>query len=197
MTQHPFRAFREIVDGSDYPFLDELNWNYRIHPFAAVLALPDLKVSNERLARRRQILETVHQELKPLPGIDPVFCYPGDLTAAYGIPLTLNPCKFGGLSRESLIEHFHAKGISIQAGPVRTTVYMRPTFQNNNSGLIRVIHHYTHVKGCCPNAESRCNQQELLLFDACTMDKIDEGVVIDTIEHLKGKLRKLNSQEML
>jgi perosamine synthetase len=190
LTQHPFRAFREIVDRSDWPFLDELNWNYRIHPIASVLALADLQVSDQRLARRRQILKTVHQELKSWPDIDTVTCYTGDLTAAYGIPLTLNSGKFGGLSRESLVEQLQVNGIPVQAGPVRTPIYMRETFQNNNTNLFQVIHHVTHKKGSCPKTESRCNQQELLLFDVCTMDRIDIGFVIDAIEHFKREIIK-------
>lgn len=190
LTQHPIRAFREIVDGSDQSFFDELNLNYRIHPFAAILALADLQVVNERLVHRRRILHIVQQELECLLGINSVTCYPGDLTAAYGVPLTYGSMVFDMLSRESLIEHLHDKGIAIQAGPVRTPIYMRRIFQNNNSSLFQVIHHVTQKKGSCPEAESRCKQKELLLFGACTMDRIDEVFVIDTIEHLKGEIMK-------
>jgi dTDP-4-amino-4,6-dideoxygalactose transaminase len=191
LTQHPFRAFREIVDGSDYPFLDELNWNYRIHPIAAVLALADLQLVNERLARRRHILNIVHQKLKSLPGIDPISCHSGDLTAAYGVPLTYDSGEFCGLLRESFINKLKAKGLTIQAGPVRIPMYMRPTFQNNSSSLIRVIDHLTHKKGSCPNAESRCNRQELILFNTCTMDRIDGAVVIHIIGHIKREIMRV------
>jgi perosamine synthetase len=190
LTQHPFRAFREIVDRSDLPVLDELNWNYRIHSFAAILALADLQVVNERLDRRRHILNMVNRELKSLPGIDPVSCYSSDLTSAYGVPLTYDSKKLDGFSHDLLINQLQAKSIAIQAGPVRLPLHMRPSFQNNMSSLIRVIYHYTHKKGSCPNAEFRCNQQELLLFDAYTMDKISDAVVIDKIKIFKREIMR-------
>jgi perosamine synthetase len=187
LTQHPFRAFREIVDGSDCLFLDELNWNYRIHPFAAILALADLQVVKERLAHRRKILYIVQQELECLPGINSVTCYPGDLTSAYGVPLTYDSGKFGRLSREKIIELLQAKGIVIQADPIRIPVYMRSTFKQHNNSWIRMVSHYTHKKGSCPKAEFRCKKQELSLFDACTMDRIDERIVNNAVDHIKSK----------
>ena len=85
ISQHPLRAFREIVQESDLPFQDEMSWNYRIHPLAAVLALANLKVASKMVAHRRFILKTVQHEFKSISYIKPIYCYREDSSVAYGI----------------------------------------------------------------------------------------------------------------
>ena len=172
ITQHPLRAFREITSEPGLPFQDELGWNYRIHPLAAVLALVDLEVASERVACRKQIANKIQQELEPVQCLEPIQCYPGDSSAAYGIPLTFKYQENIGQSRELLAESLQSKGINIQPGPIGVPIHLRPTFQKNNSGLYGIVPHPTHRKGSCPVVEFRCKYQELQLFNASDLDKV-------------------------
>ena len=181
LTQHPLRIFKEIISGSTLSFMDELNWNYRTHPLAAVLALADLHSAAERLSHRKSILNTVHQELESIPGIKPIFCYPDDSSAAYGIPLKYNSSELGGISRESFIEQFQDKGIIINSGPIYVPVHLRPTFQRDKKPWLKIVYHSTHQEGSCPVAEKRCKYEELLFFDACTIDRTDTNSTIEKL----------------
>ena len=185
ISQHPIRSFRELSSEIEYPVLDELSWNYRIHPLAAVLALTDLPVADIRIGHRKHILKLVHRQLESVPGVKPVLCYPGDCTAAYGVPLTYYLKELEGISRESWLERLQSKGIMIQSGPVRLPIHLRSQFQHNKNSWPAIVSHDTHKKGSCPVAEHRCENQELLLFDACTIDKIKATSAIEMIRGLK------------
>ena len=187
ISQHPLRAFRQVTTTIDYPFLDELGWNYRIHPLAAVLALADLKVAGHRVSNRQTILKTVYEELEAVSGLKPVNCYPGDCSAAYGVPLTYDFYK--QISRQMAVEILQSDGLLIQPGPIRVPIHLRPTFQHTDS-MCRpsVVHHYTHQKGSCPVAEKRCEHQELLLFEAGILDRIDIQTKEKMVCELKNRL---------
>ena len=190
ISQHPLRTFRQITAGIDYPFLDELNWNYRIHPLAAILALADLKVAGERVNHRQTVLKTVCEQFEAISGFKTIRCYPGDCSAAYGVPLTYDFSD--RMPRQLAVERLQADGFLIQAGPIRVPIYLRPTFQQRASKFgPQIVHHYTHEKGSCPVAENRCEHQELLLFEASVLDKLDENKVKNVIWDLKGRLSEL------
>ena len=190
ISQHPLRAFRQVTVGIDYPFLDELNWNYRIHPFAAILALADLKVASERVNHRQTILKAVCDEFEAISGFDIIRCYPGDCSAAYGVPLTYDFSD--RMPRQSAVERLQSDGFLIQAGPIRVPIYLRPTFQHRNPRRgLQIVRHFTHEKGSCPVAENRCEHQELLLFEAVILDKLDINKVKNVIRNLKRRLSEL------
>jgi dTDP-4-amino-4,6-dideoxygalactose transaminase len=172
LTQHPLRMQREIVVNICLPFSDELSWNYRIHPLAAVLALAELRIAEQRVAHRRLIRQTIHKKLNSIPRIKPIKCYPGDSSAAYGIPLTYFPNKCAGQTRDSFILSLQSVGIIIEAGPIRLPIHLRSTFRKGNRGLSKRVSHPSHKKGSCPVAEYRCEYQELLLFGTNVLDKI-------------------------
>ncbi len=161
MSQHPLRAFREVTF-SDFACMDELSWNYRIHPLAAVLALADLEVAPQRVAERRQTLDSVHKAIKDIPGLEPVCCYPGDLSAAYRIPLTFDSQKAGNISREEFIESLHGQGVELEAGPIRVPIHLRQIFQNEKSVWGHIDVHFSHSRASCPVAERRCEKGELV-----------------------------------
>lgn len=187
ISQHPLRAFRQVSSQTDLPFLDELNWNYRIHPFAAILALADLKVAGERIKHRQIILKTVCEQFEAISGFDTIRCYPGDCSAAYGVPLTYDLSD--RLPRQSVVERLQSNGFPIQAGPIRVPIHLRPTFQQTDSMCWpQVAHHYTHQKGSCPVAEKRCEHQELLLFEAGILDRIDIQTKEKMVCELKNRL---------
>jgi len=96
VSQHPLRAYRDIINDSiEVPFWDELGWNYRIHPLAAVLALADLEVAHKRISHRRSILKSIHREFESIPDLDSVNGYPGDRSASYGVPMTYSSSNVG------------------------------------------------------------------------------------------------------
>jgi perosamine synthetase len=163
LSQHPLRAFREVTSVSDFSCMDELSRNYRIHPLAAVLALADLDVAHQRVAERRKTLNSVHKAIKDIPGLEPVRCYPGDLSAAYRIPLTFDSQKAGGMmSREEFIESMHGQGVELEAGPIRVPIHLRQTFQNEKSVWGSITDHCSQSRDSCPVAERRCEKAELV-----------------------------------
>jgi perosamine synthetase len=162
LSQHPLRAFRE-VPFSDFACMDELSWNYRIHPLAAVLAVADLEVALQRVTDRRQALDSAHKAIEHIPGLLPVRCYPGDLSAAYRIPLAFDSQKAGSISREEFIHSLQERGLLVEAGPIRVPIHLRQTFQNGDSGPYRVASHFSHLKGSCPAVEMRCEKTELVV----------------------------------
>jgi len=190
ISQHPLRAFRQASLEIDLPFLDELNWNYRIHPLAAILALADLKVAGERINHRQSILKTVCEQFETISDFNTINCYPGDSSAAYGVPLTYDFSD--RIPLLSAVEILQSNGFMIQSGPIRVPIYLRPTFQHRSSlcGL-QIVRHYTHKKGSCPAAENRCEHQELLLFEAGILDKLDLNKVKKVIRNLKNRLSEL------
>lgn len=193
ISQHPLRAFRELVDGSDSPFLDELSWNYRIHPLAAVLALADLEVAGARIAHRKHVLDLVHDKIHSIPGIEPIRCYQGDSSAAYGVPLTYNSHQANGISRQSLVESLYQEGMMMSPGPVRTPIYMRQTFQRPDKGWLRIVAHPSHGEGSCPVAESRCESEELQFLEASMLDKI---TLIDATEMIEKMYRMVSTASL-
>jgi len=163
ISQHPLRASREVFCATDIPFEDELGWNYRIHPFAALLALIDLKKAEGRVARWRDQLEQVHEEIKGIPELEPVCCDPEDTAAAYRIPLTYKPSKAQGISRETFIIEMEETGLNLFTGPVEVPIHLRTTFRSNIYKNFSIQRHLTHQNHPCITAEYRCAFQELCI----------------------------------
>jgi perosamine synthetase len=164
LSQHPLRTFREVTSTPDFSCIDGLSWNYRIHPLAAVMALADLEVAPQRLADRRQTLDSAHRAINDIPGLLPVCCYPGDISAAYRVPLTFDSEMAGDISREEFIEFMHGQGVELEAGPIRIPIHLRKMFQNERPFWSDIMQHFSHVRGSCAVAERRCENTELLLI---------------------------------
>jgi dTDP-4-amino-4,6-dideoxygalactose transaminase len=167
-SQHPLRVFREKSDSGN-TINDELNWNYRIHPFAAVLALVDLKIANKRVKHRQTVSKTVSLGLSGNSNLEVLGHYSGDNPSAYGIPLTFPNHRT--LSREAFIVKCQTKNIYMRLGPIHTPIHLRPKIKNLNkqsaNSLRVVLNSYN-----CPVALNRCSDQELVLFDAVTVDSM-------------------------
>ena len=184
ISQHPLRAEGEIVDGVGIPYRDELGWNFRIHPVAAVFALADLKTAQVRRDHRRNILKIITEELASCTQIIPVGILPEGVSAAYGVPLTYISEKSSSLTREALINLARKMNIPLRAGPVRQPIHLRQTFQKQISRWHRVVPHPSQKKGCCPVAEKRCAHEELLLFSGVEMDRLSEDSARETARQL-------------
>ena len=195
ISQHPIRAFRQITGAPDFLFSDEVNWNYRIHPLAAVLASADLKVSRERLVHRKKIYDMVLSEIKSIPGIEPVRCYTEDSSAAYSIAMTYKRQGLNGISRESFIESLYPLGVVLGAGPVKVSIHMRPTFQRTDKDWFRVVPHPSHEEGSCPVSELRCKYEELQLLDANMLDKTEMGDATEILQKLREQCHYLSESK--
>ena len=196
LSQHPLRVFRDVID-AELPFLDELGWNYRIHPLAAVLALADLGVADQRLAHRRLLLDIAQQMVESTPGIESIHCHPGDTSGAYGVPLTFNSTEVHNIRRDLFVESLLSEGINIQIGPVRIPIHMRPTFQQHNPAGFPPVPHNTHRQGSCSVAEDRCERKEIQLIDAHTLDRTTTETMTQTLSRLRkatiNAVRRLSS----
>jgi hypothetical protein len=100
--------------------------------------------------------------------------YPGDKPSAYGIPLTYmnktNECD----SREIFIEICKREGINLQLGPICTPIHLRLAFKNIDQNPIS-----------CKVAESRCVNQEIMLFDTGLVDSLPMIHIHKTIDRLR------------
>ncbi len=191
ISQHPLRVFRDVIGKPDIAG-SELNRNYRIHPLAASLALADLELSPKRIAHRKRILGAVHETAKTIPDIEAVCCRREDISAAYGVPLTYEFRECNGRSRESFIESMHPSGVSINSGPVRMPIHLRPAFQKHGDKVWpQAYSHPSHEKGSCPVAEQRCRNEELLLFSANTLDRMELPDALKLINIFKDNCHSL------
>lgn len=160
ISQHPLRAHREVLYDK-IPFMDELGWNYRIHPLSSLLALEGLKYAEARIFQRKEMQNRIQKKLQSNSYVKIIKSHPEDSSSAYSMPLTFNYMGDSGLSRESLIETLQSKSISVQAGPIKVPIHLRSTFHNVTNLSNRISTHITHRKGSCPVAEYRCEHQEL------------------------------------
>jgi perosamine synthetase len=161
VSQHPLRVFRDVFDEfGNCP--DELNWNYRIHPLAAVLALADLKTASERVNHRKMVKKAFAKHIERMGQIKIVDHYPGDETSAYGVPLSFidQSGKLG--SRELFAASFQKNGFALVLGPIKKPIYLRDKFQIHHRKNANIVFHDSHRSGSCQVAERRCDSQELI-----------------------------------
>jgi dTDP-4-amino-4,6-dideoxygalactose transaminase len=159
ITQHPLRAHREVLNSNSL-FMDELGWNYRIHPMATVLAISELEMAIERILYRKKVIEKVNREIENISSIEAVQCYPKDTSAANGIALTVR-CHREINKLKYLLKSEFLKNAKLLKGPVKVPIHLRTTFQYDHDCWVRPVKHYTHKKGSCEVAERRCQYQEL------------------------------------
>ena len=128
--------------------------------------------------------------MEAISGFNTIRCYHGDCSAAYGVPLTYDFSD--RMPRQSAVEILQSNGFMIQSGPIRVPIHLRPTFQHRSSLCgPQIVRHYTHKKGSCPVAENRCENQELLLFEASVLDRLDINKVKNVIRNLRNRLSEL------
>ncbi|WP_419656040.1 DegT/DnrJ/EryC1/StrS aminotransferase family protein [Desulfosarcina variabilis str. Montpellier] len=174
ISQHPMRVFREIFDEMENR-INELNWNYRIHPLAAVLALADLGRTYEKIRHRREIIKTVASGLDGINSIKVLSRYHGDEPSVYGIPLSYSVCTNNNISRENFVDECNKYNIPIQVGPINIPIHYRKEFLNQE-----VLYNN------CPISVLRCKFQELFLIDAVTIDIISKIQIENRICRLKS-----------
>jgi dTDP-4-amino-4,6-dideoxygalactose transaminase len=188
LSQHPLRVFREIADSIDV-LHNELNWNYRIHPFAAVLALADLKTAEIRIRHRQMVLKTVADGLDGVHGLQVLDPYHGDTPAAYGIPLTYTNQSI--MPRDVFVDRCQMVGIDIRIGPIYTPIHLRYPLYNLNERPFAVAQNKEFISDHCQFAENRCKTQELLLLDVASVDISPLKNVLIIVEKIKNALHRL------
>ncbi len=191
MTQHPERLRRIKGPG---PWLGGMGLNFRLHPLAAVLALADLETMEEKINRRRQVLdsfwdgatglnynETSRSKLQGINNKNVRSCaanceesnpiqitspasIPGEEAAPYGVPLTF----IGASGREDMTLKAQEKGIPLRCGPVETPLHFRLHQEDSPQPPF----HPSQLKGACPVSEKRCAQEELWVLSALDMDGV-------------------------
>jgi len=175
LTQHPTRIMRELGPGSKGVGSEDLGYNYRMHPLAAVLALADIENLEQRLSHRRNVWAAFHEGLGEVPFLSPPVSQASEQWTAYGISLTFKDKKNGAVSREELVAAAQQQGVPLRCGPVETPLHLRSAFQRSND-VAYCAHciqsHTSHRPGACPVAEQRCAHEELWALSALDMDGI-------------------------
>jgi perosamine synthetase len=175
LTQHPTRIKRELGPGSKGLGAEDLGYNYRMHPLAAVLALADVANLDQRLSHRRNVWRAFHEGLGEVPFLSPPVSQPSEQWTAYGVPLTFRYMKSGIMDRKELVAAAQQQGVPLRCGPVETPLHLRSAFQRSDDvayWAYRIQSHPSHRPDACPVAEQRCAREELWAMSALDMDGI-------------------------
>jgi pyridoxal phosphate-dependent aminotransferase EpsN len=103
----------------------EIGFNYRLSNLLAAVGRGQLRVLDQRVARRREINALYRKLLGPVPGIEFM------PEAAYGVPncwltcVTVDPAKFGA-DREVI--RLALEKVNIEARPVWKPMHLQPVF---------------------------------------------------------------------
>ncbi|MGV8080935.1 MAG: DegT/DnrJ/EryC1/StrS family aminotransferase [Syntrophales bacterium] len=161
LTQHPDRVKRwnGLQTGG---FLFGLN--YRLHPLAALLALADLALLEERLNHRRKIFRAVREGMGSPRELTMQEGQISGCHGAYGIPMTWHSLA----GRDVFCTRAQERGLPLRCGPVGLPLHLRV---NRRFGP-PMLDHSTHHPGTCPVAERRCSEQELWVLGAMDMDAL-------------------------
>jgi len=181
ITQHSNRVKRELGYHSSY-YLDDIGYNYRIHPLAAVLGLADLKNANARLNHRRLIWNSFQKGLFKSfeEGIIEMYRSPSEGSwAAYGIPLVFN----GSMKQLNiLINESQKQNIPLRVGPVEIPLHLKLSQVKN---FYKFAQHWTHKKGACPIAEQHCKCHGLWMMSPLDIDEITADYAFELGTKLK------------
>lgn len=171
VSQHPLRAFREVLDPSIRCGVDEIGLNYRMHPAAAALGLEALRDIPDRLTEWMQVNEMLAHRLEDIPGmITHQSSYGCDGRVYHGLPLTYCPEETGMLPVDLYIEALQAEGVPVHSGPVKKPIHLRRRFHSIDrefwtpKSWVPWDSHPSWEAGACPVAEHRCPDREVILY---------------------------------
>ena len=164
LGQHPLRARAEIEDSFIRDSADEISLSLRMHPFAAVLGLSGLKSLDQKIKDRCGAFDFLRQQLQDCPGIKPPSIISGLIHGAHRFVMRFQSSEWVGVTREDIVRDLQTLGVPIFAGPVRSPIYKRASFQNQSRawfprwfapGLESRHHQYL----CCEEAERMCREE--------------------------------------
>lgn len=210
---HSARQRLEVKDEDLRSYIDDVCWNYRIHPVEAAIARKELKYLDERNKIKQENMEYLSEGLRKISGIEPPYITPNCTHGYHMYPLTYKKEELEGLDREKFIAAINAEGVSL-FHYVGLPIHLRARFQE---------HHYygkgcpwecpfakrrvVYKKGDCPVAEHRCKETELNLpgspfVESCRelLDQIIRSFKkvtdLDNVRELKCTRVKLPDEEV-
>jgi len=168
-ASHPMRQFQELQDKPMAKYIDSIAPNFRMHPVSAAIATIQLKHLEERLVHRRANFEYLSKQLEDIPGIRPPYVAPDCGHAVHMFPLIYKPDELNGTPVEKFRNALALEGLETTSY-VGTPIHLRPRFQEKKfwgKGCPWDCGHASRVveykEGDCPEAEKRCNGEELIL----------------------------------
>jgi len=200
-ASHPMRQFQELEDRPLSKYIDSIAPNFRMHPLSAAIARVQLKHLEERLAHRQANFEYLSEKLSDIPGIRPTYVAPECGHAVHMVPLTYKADELNGTSVEKFRNALALEGLETTSY-VGTPIHLRPRFQERlfwGKGCPWECGHadrsVEYKEGDCPEAEKRCNGEELILSSVglhvpCTdyLDQIADAFKKVAARALAGEL---------
>lgn len=166
---HSARQMQEVKDKNLRRYIDDVCWNYRIHPVAAAIARIGLKYLDERNRIKRENMEYLNEGLGEIPGIEPLYIAPGCIHGYHMYSPTYKKEELEGLDREKFIAAIKAEGVPL-FHYVGLPIHLRARFQEHHYygkgcpwGCLFAKGKVVYKEGDCPVAEHRCRETELNL----------------------------------
>jgi dTDP-4-amino-4,6-dideoxygalactose transaminase len=170
LSQHPLRirfdgGKRTGSSVGDFPF------NFRIHPFAAIIASSELAQSSELLDRRSSFYSRLSEALRGIPGIRPPDVPEGRTHAWYRYCPTFLSDELAdwSLGRDVYLAAVLAEGVPIAGDPVAVPLHRRPGFRRTGAVVRR-----------CPATHFRCYKSGLSIAPWLPLANNDQ--LIDQIQ---------------
>ncbi len=142
----------------------EIGYNYRLSNICAAIGRGQMRVLNERVARRREIFDLYRKELKKYPGIafqpEPEGC----VSNRWLTCVTIDPDQSHGLTREQVRLALQKENIDCR--PLWKPMHQQPVFQAYPSFLNGVSDHLFEHGLCLPSGSNMTDQDMERIF-AC------------------------------
>jgi perosamine synthetase len=169
-ASHPMRQLQELEGKPIGKYIDSIAPNFRMHPLSAAIARVQLKYLDERLEHRRANFEYLSEQLSDIPGIKPTYVAPDCGHAVHMIPLTYKADELNGMPLEEFRNALALEGLET-TNYVGTPIHLRPRLTEGRfwgKGCPWECGHadrrVEYKKGDCPEAEKRCDGEELVLL---------------------------------
>jgi pyridoxal phosphate-dependent aminotransferase EpsN len=147
----------------------QLGFNYRLSNLLAAVGRGQLRVLDERVARRRAIRERYREELGGLPGVALMPEPDGARSNAWLTCLTIDPA-LAGATREQV--RLRLEAANMEARPVWKPMHLQPVFEG------------CRVRGGAVSA--RLFEQGLCLPSGSSLSEADQGAVIAEVRAALG-----------
>lgn len=200
-ASHPSRQFQELQDKPMGKYIDSIAPNVRMHALSAAIANVQLNHLAERLEHRRANFEYLSTLLEDIPGIRPTYVAPDCGHAVHMVPLTYKADELNGTPLEKFRNALALEGLETSSY-VGTPIHLRPRLLEKRfwgKGCPWDCGHASrkveYKEGDCPEAEKRCNGEELILssvglHEPCTdyLDQIADAFKKTAARALAGEL---------
>jgi dTDP-4-amino-4,6-dideoxygalactose transaminase len=183
-ASHPSRQFQELQDKPMGKYIDSISPNVRMHAVSAAIANVQLNHLDERLEHRRANFEYLSKLLEDIPGIRPTHVEPDCGHAVHMVPLTYKADELNGTPVEKFRNALALEGLETTSY-VGTPIHLRPRLLEKHFwgkgcpwDCGHALRKVEYKEGDCPEAEKRCNGEELILssvgFHESCRDYLDQ-----------------------